>query len=85
MVRHSDVNEGEGGAVLQEEVFLVVVKRHAAGDELVEVFFGRLRAGRCDRGRRGQGSRTRLSVGLVGRWWRRGRAEPGEEAFLGVG
>ena len=87
MVRHSDVDKGEGGAVLQEEMFLVVVKRHAAGDELIEVFFGRLRVGRRDRGRRRQGSETRLSVGLglVGRRRRRGRAKPGEEAFLGIG
>ena len=87
MVRHSDVDEGEGGVVLQEELFLVVVKRHAAGDELVEVFFGRLWAGWRNRGRWRQRTRTRLSVGLglVGRRRRRGRAKPGEEAFLGVG
>ena len=70
MVRHSDVNEGEGGSCGKDMVCVVVVKRHAAGDELVEVFFGRLRAGRRNRGRWGQGTRTWLSVGLglVGRW-----------------
>ena len=86
MVRHSNVDKGEGGARVINELFLVVMKRHAVGDEVVKVFFGRLWAGWRNRGRRRQGSGTRLSVGLgmVGRWQRRGRAKPSEEAFLGV-
>lgn len=39
-VRCSDVDKGEGRMCHEEEVFLVVVKRHAVGDEMVEVFGG---------------------------------------------
>ena len=87
MVRHSDVDKGEGRVRVVNEVCLVVVKRHAVGDELVEVFFGGLQTGRCDQGQRRQGAGTRLGVGsgLVGRRQQRGRAKPSKEVFLGVG